>query len=65
MIPIIAGMVASIPNMLLSIFAKALTQSFMKKVLTKVIIHVGEHLVKNTKTKFDDEILEELKKALA
>lgn len=61
----ISLLLASIPNALLAIGAKLLTQSFFQSVLEKVIIRGLTYAVTLTTNTVDDELVEEVKRRLA
>lgn len=61
---LIAALLVAIPHVLLAIFAKLVTESFLQTILTKLIVKGLEKLVPMTSNTIDDEIVAEVKKRL-
>lgn len=61
---LLAALLAALPNALIAIGAKFVTESFLQKVLTKVIVSGLRRLSKMSINTVDDELVEDVVKRL-
>lgn len=65
MTALISALLAALPNVLIAILSKFVTESFLQSVLEKVIIAALRRAAKLTVNTVDDELVVEIEKRLA
>lgn len=61
---LLAALLAAIPNVLLAIFSKLVTESFLNVLLTKLLLAGLRRAVKITINTVDDDLVAEIEKRL-
>lgn len=61
---VLTTLAAMLPNVLLAIFAKLVTQSFLQSVIEKTIVYGLQHAAKLTTNTVDDELVSEVEARL-
>lgn len=59
-----ASMIAMLPNVLLAVIGKIVTEQFMQAVLEKVLLRGLEKAATLTTNTIDDEVVQDIKKRL-
>lgn len=61
---LIAALLASIPNVLIAILSKLVTEKFLQSVLERVIVYALQKAAKLTINTIDDELVADMEKRL-
>lgn len=62
---LIAALLAALPNVLIAILSKFVTEKFLQSVLERVIIYALKQAAKLSVTTIDDDLVAEMEKRLA
>ena len=61
---LIAALLAALPNVLIAILSKFVSEKFLQSVLERVIVYAMRKAADLTTTTFDNELVDELEKRL-